>query len=432
MKIAFIEPGSGIVQFFSTIAHELPQPMQAIFFSRVPKVRSKLNRMGHTPYPIHRYKAPARLTREQLRALISPKVLQTASTPEAALSKAARLAPQLESFLLEERIDAVFLWNGSGLTTSLVSAFARQHGIRTLYGENGYLPNTMQLDPEGVNYFASITREAPQSFMSHTHDETRWKALQHLLKNYRNGTLPEPQPPLKEVSASLWSKILDTLNKPSKPSLHWLRKHRYNQNIPGHLPDLPEKFVLVPLQVVKDSQLLLHSPLLSNDTISFVRECHQAVQTLGDDYRLVVKLHPADLRHSDYGPLADELPQALFVSHQPVNQLLERCRAVITINSTVGFEALIYHKPVITLGRNFYTFPGITYPVKKLDQLAATLKTAIQSPIDDKRLDQFIYYIYDRYLTHGSWKNYSPQSRQAVTDRIVTLCLPPADTKKDG
>lgn len=50
-------------------------------------------------------------------------------------------------------------------------------------------------------------------------------------------------------------------------------------------------------------------------------------------------------------------------------ELIKKSEGVIVINSTAGFEALMYGKPVIILGTEFYMDVGITYDVKDLREL---------------------------------------------------------------
>ena len=59
--------------------------------------------------------------------------------------------------------------------------------------------------------------------------------------------------------------------------------------------------------------------------------------------------------------------------------LLDHCRGVVTINSTLGLQALLHGAPVICLGDSIYDMNGLTYQ--------AGLKTFwMQSSSPDKQL----------------------------------------------
>ena len=45
-------------------------------------------------------------------------------------------------------------------------------------------------------------------------------------------------------------------------------------------------------------------------------------------------------------------------------EIIKRSKALVTINSSVGFHALLKHKPVIVCGDAFWGFSPITYLAK--------------------------------------------------------------------
>jgi capsule polysaccharide export protein KpsC/LpsZ len=51
--------------------------------------------------------------------------------------------------------------------------------------------------------------------------------------------------------------------------------------------------------------------------------------------------------------------------------------AVLTISGTAGWEAVLYEKPVITLGRAFYNTSGLTHEVQSLWSLPEIIRNAI-------------------------------------------------------
>ena len=83
--------------------------------------------------------------------------------------------------------------------------------------------------------------------------------------------------------------------------------------------------------------------------------------------RLAVKLHPLDNGVIDWraitGHIAAELGLAdrlVVIDGGNLDKLLARCRAVVTVNSTVGCQALARGVPVMALGEAIYDIPGLT------------------------------------------------------------------------
>jgi capsular polysaccharide export protein len=186
---------------------------------------------------------------------------------------------------------------------------------------------------------------------------------------------------------------------------------------------LPERFVLVPFQVRKDSQLILHSPLIGNDMRRLLILIQQAVTKIDPRLRIVAKLHPREQLHVQRRnlELIREFPQVTFVSNVAIRDLLARAAAVVTINSTVGFEAFLYDKPVVSLGRNFYTAPHLVELVTAEHELTDALARALARPIQFEHRRAFLRFVYSRFLVHGMYDDYSERSLGAVADRIRQL-----------
>ena len=125
-------------------------------------------------------------------------------------------------------------------------------------------------------------------------------------------------------------------------------------------------FTLVPLQVSSDSQVSLGSdyegmePFIAELIASFADHAPR-------QERLVFKHHPRDRGYNHYGALIRELAQrhgvgdrVLYFHDGPLGPILKRSKAVLTINSTVGLQAIYHSVPTKVLGRTFYNLPGLT------------------------------------------------------------------------
>ena len=65
---------------------------------------------------------------------------------------------------------------------------------------------------------------------------------------------------------------------------------------------------------------------------------------------------------------------------------------MIVINSTAGYEGIIFQKPVIALGDSFYWKNGLTFDVKEINNLPIMISKAVNSPkINQESIIQFIY-----------------------------------------
>ena len=220
--------------------------------------------------------------------------------------------------------DYCIIWNGHQAFAVGINAFCKEHSIKTRFLELGNISGKIFVDPLGVNARSSIylqNRKIKQGYLTKT-IITEW--TDKYLREEGGKSVPtqvkKTSEVLKSIKCSEFAKIL------SQP------------------------YIFIPLQVSDDTQLLFNSDFNNLQLLRSVLE--------NDEYNkltIVVKFHPGD--HPDeiskvYAEISEN-PRVL-ISQEPVVQLIRNADRIITINSTVGLQALLLDKPVKFLGRSIF------------------------------------------------------------------------------
>ncbi|MGT8858712.1 capsular polysaccharide export protein, LipB/KpsS family [Enterobacter sp. 186315] len=223
-----------------------------------------------------------------------------------------------------ERLTRTILCSGNGLAEKPAALFCQQKGIATRYTELANFPNKVFIDPKGTNA-RSVLAERPEclDLLPEVSDEfhANWMAYYEAEKR---------QPPLQ------------ARNNPCTPLIDEISQDRV---LPGK-----KGFIFLPLQVSYDTQLWLNADLRNQEAI--LHACRAARH---EKRQLVVKIHPAETAPDDLLNIARlQRQHGFLISQENTLSLINAASRVITINSTVGMEAMLYHKPVELLGRAFY------------------------------------------------------------------------------
>lgn len=269
-------------------------------------------------------------------------------------------------YLQQNPSEIVAVWNGNKLRQAIVVQAAKCLGRQCAFFENGLLPNTTTMDFQGVNAFNSLPR----------HREF-YEELQF------------------DTSVELPSQLVARL--PESPKVTQAKS-----------VDLPENYIFVPFQVNTDSQITIHSPWIRNMghlfEVVFAAQKHLRNNEPDSGITFVFKEHPSS--GQDYHKLY-QLAQGnnglVFANDANTQELIEKSAAVITINSTVGFEALLLGKKVIVLGDAFYGFEGLTKHVETEESLIDVIAEINQWQPDQKLRDNFLRYIQIDYAIPESW-----------------------------
>lgn len=139
--------------------------------------------------------------------------------------------------------------------------------------------------------------------------------------------------------------------------------YRYMQA--GGLADiaLPDAFLLVPLQIETDTNIVRHVPAGLRTMQAFIDH----LSACDPPWPMIFKQHPADARTANrhlrlrLRRRQDLLwPQARGNIHQMLSGA--RCRGIVTLNSNVAHDGLLWDVPAVVLGRNVWPQRGTVAP----------------------------------------------------------------------
>ena len=284
----------------------------------------------------------------------------------------AWVALRVEALLRREQPANLVMWNGSHRYCQLLLAL-RPEGCGTFFFENGLLPDTTTLDPKGVNFRNSVPRDA--AF-------------------YRTYQAPQ----------GATESRLELVPRPSRnPDL---------KPIP-----LPQRYVFIPFQDDRDTQVRLFSPWIDD-----MRQLFALGKRLSEECGIVVvfKEHPSSREH--YPELhAQANERLLFANGNATQELIQNSEFVLTINSTVGLESVLLGKPVITLGQAFFNVPGLVVHADSESEMLALVSSYPQWSLEPQVREGFLRYLAAEYCIQGGWRDADSAQLQRVAQRMLMV-----------
>lgn len=175
-------------------------------------------------------------------------------------------------------------------------------------------------------------------------------------------------------------------------------------------------YIFFPLQIPDDQSIRYFSAVSELDVVEAVIAWARAHQIA-----VVLKPHPANLKSMlPFEKMADG--EHVFISNAHVYDLIKCARAVYTINSGVGFEALLHVKPVVTFGRVEYDC--VTFNAS-LDNLDAAWKYALEADVEEMepRYSKFVDWFLSDYAVDMSRPDVANARMEELAGKIVAMSL---------
>ncbi len=288
----------------------------------------------------------------------------------------------------------------------IAMATAQELGIDASYAANlRNMTGTM---------FSTTAYETLPSYNSCTEDSVN--AAKEYITAFRQAPLPAFALPKDAPAASDSDKLLDTFVPPAnsrlKQKIHQTLKRpdlfepdairvSFLNNLPclrdkywdirsainnsfaniHDINDLPEKFILYPLQVTPESSINVPAPYY----VDQLRIIDALRMEMPNDYTLVVKEHrsAAPVRSIQFMRRLRNLPGVKIASHKlPSFEILKRASLLATITGTMALEAFTLGLPAIVFGRGFCAdMHGGTTGTKDLDKI---ISSKIMTKIPDE------------------------------------------------
>ena len=252
-------------------------------------------------------------------------------------------------------------WNGLNGTRRAFMDGARDAGARRLFFELAPLPGRFTIDPCGVNYLNSLPR-----------DIAIYKTW-HALSVHQSDS---------------WRKTRKKISQ--RPST---RSPVYKN---PKAPPLTDPFLFVPLQVPGDSQLRVFGGNFST-VEAFVSALCKAAVHLPTGWYLRIKEHPsapdsfvASLPGLSDGRLVLDNVTDTFVQ-------VAASRGVVTVNSSVGLEAMFFDKPVIATGQCFWAIDGVAVNARTVEELILYFSDPTSIVFHSASRDAFMSYLTQKY-----------------------------------
>jgi hypothetical protein len=149
-------------------------------------------------------------------------------------------------------------------------------------------------------------------------------------------------------------------------------------------------FVYFPLHVTDDYKIKRVIPHCV-DQASLIE---QVAGALPQGHDLVLKEHPMSVGRNRLA-LLRRLTRIdnvrLLDPYASSHELIKQAAAVAVISSTVGLEALLYARPVLTLGQPFYSGYGLTLDVDSFREIREKVPALLRFSPDRERILRFLH-----------------------------------------
>lgn len=243
-------------------------------------------------------------------------------------------------------------------TSGALDDTARIAAIKAKYDEKG-IPETLLNDT--VQYIASIDQQVPDYMKTNGLDQLslrnkylNFEKLAHFWRIWR----------YSRTQRADWSLAYQHGN-PVSLSFAYVRRAIWRKIRIGAVRRLlenqipNEEFLLYPLHFHPEAS----TSILAGDYVDELSVIRAIAFRLPTHVKLYVKEHPSALALQPlwfYKQLS-RLPNARLLSPAlNTKALIRKCRGVVTLTSTAGFEAAVLNKPVLTFGNVFYSyFPNV-------------------------------------------------------------------------
>lgn len=204
----------------------------------------------------------------------------------------------------------------------------------------------------------------------------------------------------------------------------------YSSLEPQNKEELPEKgketVIFVPLQVANDTVMLLWADWVVN-LDNFCNIINGLALEL-PNVKFLVKNHPVSIGYKA-NIFSSSLPNIIVADDYHYKDCIAYSDAVLTINSGVGLQSMMWEKPTLICGKSFYQFNDINQKVSNYQDLKNIIEKKDFVYPDKAKVKRFIYYLTERYYSKCSLVKTGINSTKIEEFERIIYELPYSDQK---
>lgn len=223
----------------------------------------------------------------------------------------------------------ILIWNGNDPRQFILSHLCKIIKIKHLFLERGTLPSLLFYDVKGVLCHSTVASLKIDSLTASTSNRERLKIYENWYYN---------------TSETLWE----------QPAI--VKEINFRSEL-GIKPD--QKVILFVGQVDNDIQSKLFSPYFTSNIEAFKWFLQFGKTT---EYFILGKHHPkSSYGLSYYQEVIGVNKNVIWTDKIPLDECLKLADYVVAVNSSVIFDALMWNKPVLSLGTTILDGKNILY-----------------------------------------------------------------------
>lgn len=196
----------------------------------------------------------------------------------------------------------------------------------------------------------------------------------------------------------------------------WIRVRKFKSVFCSY--DDGEKFLLYPLHFHPEASTSVLSPAYV-DELSLIRKISLE---LPNNVFLYVKEHPNAFGYNlrDFYRQLELLPNVRLIHYaEDIQKLLVKSLAVVTLTSTLGYEALLFNKKVILFGDVFYKkFQGCYFINSDKGLKTAILEICNQQGVQEVGINKGVAELYLKFVYPGKLFDNQPENIGKIVDVI--------------
>jgi hypothetical protein len=322
------------------------------------------------------------------------------------------ISKSIKNFLETEKPDFIFLPAISAIGNKLLYEIAKKQGVKVFVGaetriNQGYI---LSNDYKNFSWANTLFEKIQNNKDCRIKMQEKLKEAKNYLHDFRNK--PKPYLYVMEEFKKSGNRLKGLENlKPDRllKSISWMFKlsfkHFFVKKIKDYTDESPfyffidkikrkiriligfsdlydqynekENFVYYPLHLEPELAMLALAPNWT-DQKNIIK---QIAESLPISYKLYVKEHPAmvGFRTRAYYKEIKKTPNVKLI-HPNFDsyKIINDSKIVYTISGTVGWEGLIFKKPVITFGDVFYNTLSSVKKVKEIEKLGELTRWALE------------------------------------------------------